>query len=34
MKTLVVAFALASLVATSAFAKSESAVAPRAGMFT
>jgi hypothetical protein len=34
MKTLVAAFALASLVATSAWAKSESHVAPRAGIFT
>ena len=34
MKTLVAAFALASLVATSAWARTESPVAARAGAFT
>jgi hypothetical protein len=34
MKTLVAAFALASLVATSAWAKTESPVAARAGVLT
>jgi hypothetical protein len=34
MKTCVVAFALASLVATSAWAKTESPIAARPGVFT